>query len=235
MSFDPIAHTRATVSSGGAFINYKNIGEWCTIEVTNARPWSSPPDKRTGRVDEATALDGKYVEGNIPGRGAGDEVTVVLSGHKGTAFLEAVAEARLTHLVYPFRYTMGFVSERDTGEVQPMKLYQAKVEALQSTAVSSLPGLPPNPAPPPAPAPSSGPVSPFGAPAGQPGGEPAYAPQPPQANGGPPQGPPWAQVDGQWVAPGDPRYPQQPAAPAPPAAPPTAGQEPANPLGALFQ
>ena len=240
MTFDPLAHTRSYANAGGEFVKFPTLGSWVAFTVTNARPFNN--DGET-----VTALDGTDDTGKA--------VTMPLdTGPKATAFLEAVSNAGMTQLVYPFRITMQWHDEKDTGKGNPLKLYRASIERMAAgPAVADMPmpgGGASAPAPmpaPPAPFPTA-PQAPAAAPAsqgpppgfppgpGEVGGPPAYAAQPPAAPGGPPPSLPYAQVDGQWVAPGDPRYPAQApqSAPAPPA-PPTAGTEPANPLGALFQ
>ena len=242
MSYDLMGNLARTAAGSGKFVNFKTIGQWATVEVHRGRDWKAPKPNKDGSYDEAPALDGKYVNGNVPDFQPGMDATVILSGHKGTAVMEAVAAAGAAQVTFPFVLTIGFTHEQDTGEVQPMKRYQAKVEFLpQAQAANPFGGQVPVPTPQAAPpAPVGPPPAPFGAPAAPPV---TYATQPPAAPGGPPPGLPMANVGGEWVAPGDPRYPGPPPAPAAspfgngaPAAPPAAeeGAPAANPLGGLF-
>ena len=212
MPFDPIAHTRGYASGGGEFVKFPQVGSWCDITVTNARPFTQDDE-------EITALDGTDTNGN--------KVTLTLERGKGQAVLEAVTEVRWVALIYPFRFVMQCVGEKDTGKGNPMKLYKAQITPLSTgPAVSSLPGAQPQgppPAPPPAPpAPFQGP-GPF---------DPQTVQQPPQAPGGPPPGQPWTRgPDGQW---------QNPAAAPQPPAPTTAQPAPPNgqgseDVGSLFR
>jgi hypothetical protein len=229
MSYDLMGNLARTAAGSGKFVNFKTIGQWATIEVLRGRDWKAPKANKDGSYDEAPALDGRYVAGNVPDFQPGTDATLILSGHKGTAVMEAVANAGVAQVTYPFTVTIGFTHEQDTGEIQPMKRYQAKVEfPPQAQAPNPFGGQVPVPTPA-AQAPQGPPPAPFGAPQAPAGPAPVqYAPQAPAAPSGPPPAPPYAMVDGQWVAPGDPRYPGAP----PPEAPSPFGGAPAPAEGA---